>query len=100
MNKCHFLGRVKSIEFREATPDSGQCIQFLLEVEEFRKEKNGNKVRELNYFDMEAWGTAASALNTYIEDDTSVAVEAIARSDGNQTWFRITTFKILHRDNV
>lgn len=99
MNKCHFLGRAQRLYFREASGDGAECIQFELEVEEFRKEKNGNKVRELNYFEMEAWGTAAKALSSYLDEDGLLAVEAIARNDGEGTFFRITSFKILRSDN-
>ena len=100
MNKCHFLGRATSIHFWE-TDNCASVIEFSLEVEEFRKEKNGNKVRDLSCFNMEAWGSAAKALHQYLEEGGLLAVESIARNDGDaeNTFFRITSFKILPLEN-
>jgi single-stranded DNA-binding protein len=98
MNKCHFLGRATGIHYTEKDADNPSCIMFMLEVEEFRKSTTGKKVRDFNYLDMEAWDSAAYALNQYVEEGSEVAIEAIARGDGEATWFRITNFKILSKD--
>lgn len=95
MNKCHFLGKVLGVEFREPYEEDSYCIMFTLEVEEVRKSSSGKKIKEHNYLDMEAWDSAACALNQYVEEGSEIAVEAIARGDGEATWFRITNFKIL-----
>lgn len=94
MNKCHFLGKATSIQYFEPE-NSAAVIEFSLEVEEFRKEKSGKNVRELHSFDMEAWGSAAEALSCYLEEGGLLAVESIARNDGEHTFFRITSFKLL-----
>ena len=98
MNKCHFLGRAKGIEYTAKDADNPSCITFMLEVEEYRRSTTNKKIREYNYLDMEAWDSAAYALNLYIEEGYELAVEAIARGDGEATWFRITNFKILSKD--
>ena len=48
MNKCHFVGKLTSepeVEKEGGTP----VIRFELEVEEFRKDKGGDKKRSVVY---------------------------------------------------
>ena len=98
MNKCHFLGRAKNIQYTDRDAENSSYIGFMLEVEEYRKSAEGKKVRDFNYLDMEAWDSAAYALNQYLDEDCEIVVEAIARGDGEATWFRITNFKILQNN--
>tara|TARA_B110000495_G_C22832424_1_gene485643 strand:- start:386 stop:691 length:306 start_codon:yes stop_codon:yes gene_type:complete len=100
MNKCHFLGKIQNIDFRESDERIGNAsvISFTLEVEEIRKSTKGKKVKDYNYLDMEAWDSAAETLNSYTSNGGLVAVEAIARGDGETTWFRVTNFRILSEE--
>jgi single-stranded DNA-binding protein len=98
MNKCHFLGRIQNIDFRESDESNASVISFTLEVEEIRKSAKGKKVKDYNYLDMEAWDSAAETLSSYASDGGLVAVEAIARGDGENTWFRVTNFRILSEE--
>jgi len=78
-------------------------VCFELEVEEFRRDSNGEKVRTATYLSFEAWDSAALAINKYAQESTIMAVEAIARNVQDEdseeyldTYFRVTNFKILN----
>lgn len=100
MNKCHFLGKL------DGEPDvynekGVSVIRFTLEVEEYRKGRDGEKIRSFTYLEFEAWDTAAKAIEKYAYPDCMIAVEAIARNDDSSEnemdiVFRVTSFKILH----
>lgn len=98
MNKCHFLGKL-SDEPELGKMDGTSVVNFELEVEEFRKDSNGEKIRTATYLSCEAWDSAALAIAKYTKKGTIMAVESIARNeviDGeNYTYFRVTNFKIL-----
>lgn len=101
MNKCHFLGKLThdpELEEENGVP----FVIFELEIEEFRKGTNGEKVRTATYLNFEAWDSAALAIQKYSEEGTLMAVESIARNvqdeeneDYLDTYFRVTNFKIL-----
>lgn len=105
MNKCHFLGKV--VEDPDLTSDNGvSVVNFDLEIEEFRRDVNGEKVRMTTYLAFQAWDTAAQAIYKYAKEGCLIAVEAIARNhvmvnpDNTEeefidTYFRVTNFKIL-----
>ena len=106
VNKCHFLGKITynpEIHHKEGVP----VVLFELEVEEFRKDSNGEKIRTATYLNCEAWDSAALAISKYAECGSLMAVEAIARNslftldgvaeDILETYFRVTNFKILHK---
>ena len=71
-------------------------VRFTLEIEEYRKDKNGDKKRSVTYLDFEAWDSAALAIEKYSSDGCLMAVECIARRFDEEVWFRVTNFKILH----
>lgn len=100
MNKCHFLGKLThSIEIEH---DNGVPFCFFeLEIEEFRKNKGSDKVRDVTYLNFEAWDSAALAIEKYAEEGGLIAVESVARNgqmiEDNyfDCYFRVTSFKIL-----
>ena len=95
MNKCHFLGKL--ISSPELTNyHSADLVNFSLEVEEYRKDKSGNKKRRTDILDFEAWDSAALAIQKYASQGSLMAVESIARKLHGEVWFRVTNFKILH----
>ena len=75
-------------------------LRFELEVEEFRKDKSGEKKRSLVFLEFEAWDTAALAIEKYAEEGALMLVESSARNYQNaeviETYFRVNSFKILH----
>ena len=105
MNNCSFLGVVTNSFFQE---DNGvPVVKFELEIEEFRRSSSGEKKRNLTYVELEAWDSAALAINKYAKEGTMMAVESVARNDsflqeegcGEEpliTYFRVTSFKIIH----
>ena len=105
MNKCHFLGKI--VEDPILTSDNGvSLVDFELEIEEFRRDTNGDKVRMETYLAFQAWDTAAQAIHKYAKEGCIIAVEAIARNnilvnpenpqeEFIDTYFRVTNFKIL-----
>lgn len=101
MNKCHFLGKLTSDP--DLNEENGECVvTFELECEEFRKDSNGEKVRNVTYLSFEAWSSAALAIEKYAEEGTLMAVESVARNEEGLdeddiplTYFRVTNFKIL-----
>lgn len=76
---------------------------FELEIEEFRKNKGSEKIRDVTYLNFEAWDSAAVAIEKYAEEGGLIAVESVARNapddEGYEmdiyTYFRVTSFKIL-----
>lgn len=105
MNKCHFLGKITFNP--ELNEENGvPFVNFELEIEDFRKGSNGEKVRNATYLAFEAWDSAALAIKKYAVKDDLIAIESIARNSvfDNvenpedqylETYFRVTNFKIL-----
>mgnify|MGYP001057984650 FL=1 len=77
------------------------CVNFELEIEEFRKDSNGEKVKNMTYLAFEAWDSAALAINKYSKVGSMLAVESAARNDPGHgaeslaTYFRVSSFKII-----
>jgi single-stranded DNA-binding protein len=94
VNKCHFLGKLTHPIEIEYDQEVAFCF-FELEIEEFRKNKGSDKVRDLTYLEFEAWDSAALAIAKYAEEGGLIAVESVARNSEEATYFRVTSFKIL-----
>ena len=101
MNRCHFLGRL--IDDPSLTSSqSTDLVNFTLEVEEYRRDKEGNKKRRTDFLTFEAWDSAAKTIHKYAAKRDLLVIEAVARnarsknSDG--VVFRVTNFKILPND--
>jgi len=95
VNKCHFLGKVSDPPCLK-TENGTSVVRFVLEIEEYRKDRNGDKKRSVTYLDFEAWDSAALAIEKYASQGCLMAVESIARKFHGEVWFRVTNFKILH----
>jgi len=107
MNKCTFLGRLSpDVEIEFTNANTTPRIRFSMDVESFRKSKNGKKKREYNCLEFEAWDSAASTIYEKLTPDSTMLVECEARStfgntspefDGiDRTYFRVLSFKIFH----
>ena len=99
MNNCNFVGRLAADpEIRDV--GSTKLATFSLAVEEYRKDKEGNKKKRVDFFEFEAWDTAALAIEKYAEEGALMLVESSARNYQNaeviETYFRVNSFKILH----
>ena len=100
MNKCHFLGKLFYDPELHDTQGT-QVVQFVLEIEEYRRDKSGAKKRRVELLDFEAWDSAATAIHRYARVGDILAVEAIARKDRDEfVSFRVTSFKIMPQDDL
>ncbi len=107
MNKCMFLGKIShGPELISDGRNGAACVNFELEIEEFRKDSNGEKVKNMTYLAFEAWDSAALAIEKYAKTGSMMAVESAARNDSTfqdeecgeeplSTYFRVSSFKII-----
>tara|TARA_R100001244_G_scaffold113874_1_gene84341 strand:+ start:469 stop:777 length:309 start_codon:yes stop_codon:yes gene_type:complete len=85
--------------------DKTQLCTFTLAVTEYRKEKDGAKKRNVNFFDFEAWDSGGAAIEKYCGKGDTIDLVASARNnswvdkDGNKkfsTKFRVKEFKLFN----
>tara|TARA_B100001113_G_C21110312_1_gene622907 strand:+ start:267 stop:581 length:315 start_codon:yes stop_codon:yes gene_type:complete len=93
MNRCHFLGKILEKPSLEAVNNT-HVTRFFLEVEEFRKDRDGSRKKRKDDLEFEAWDTAATAIQKQAEKNDFMVVECVARRGYNHTMFRVTSFKI------
>lgn len=100
MNVCCFIGKLANTpELREI--NGTYVVNFSLAVEDYRKDKDGEKHRRLDFFDFEAWDTGATTIAKHFSKGDMLAIEAEARQHkwtaGEQkrqkVVFRVKTFK-------
>lgn len=98
MNRCHFLGKLTGEPTLKKSYNSF-FVNFDLEVEEYRRDKEGTKKRRTDILTFEAWDSAAKTIKKHAQKDDIIVVEAIARnqspSDLDSVLFRVTNFKII-----
>ena len=103
MNKCHFVGTLADDPVLYPK-DYTVLVKFTLAVEEYRKDKSGQKIRRVEFLDFEVWDSAARTIYDHAIKGDCLAVEAIARkqkddSDYSNVHFRVTNFKIFNSNN-
>ena len=103
-NDCRFFGRLVANPQLIKTRNDVDLVTFTLAVPEYRREKDGEKKRNVSYFDFEAWATGAITLAKYSEKGDEIFVHASARPNNwtdregvkrYQIKFRVKEFKIL-----
>ena len=103
-NDCRFFGRLVANPQLIKTRNDVDLVTFTLAVPEYRREKDGEKKRNVSYFDFEAWYTGAFTLAKYSEKGDEIFVHASARPNNwtdregvkrYQIKFRVKEFKIL-----
>ena len=103
-NDCRFFGRLVANPQLIKTRNDVDLVTFTLAVPEYRREKDGEKKRNVSYFDFEAWDTGAITLAKYREKGDEIFVHASARPNNwtdregvkrYQIKFRVKEFKIL-----
>tara|TARA_Y100000296_G_C5027452_1_gene182995 strand:+ start:239 stop:628 length:390 start_codon:yes stop_codon:yes gene_type:complete len=107
MNNCHFIGRlVQDPELTDVNETS--VVRFTLAVNEYRKSKDGEKSKKVDYLDFEAWDSGATTIDRYCSKGDEIAVMACARQDkwtdkdGNRRSkikFRVNKFKLFNRSS-
>ncbi len=94
MNNCVFIGKISDGPY-ENSDNNVTVVTFSLSVEDFRKDKNGNKKVEVDELNFEAWHTGAEAILKNCKKGDVIAVEAVARTDYEYgTYFRVKNFKV------
>ena len=104
-NDCRFLGRLVSDPRLIKTKSDVDLVTFTLAVPEYRREKNGDKKKNVSYFDFDAWDSGASTIAKYSEKGDEIFVHASARpnvwTDAEgvkryQVKFRVKEFKLFN----
>ena len=103
MNNCTLIGRfVADPVIRDV--GKTKLVTFSLAIEEYRKDKDGNKKKRVDFFDFEAWDSGGMAIYTHCAKGDLIDLAASAR---NNSWvdkkgdkryatkFRVKEFKIL-----
>lgn len=109
MNNCCFVGKLASDpELRNI--NNTYVVNFCLAVEEYRKDKDGEKHRRVDFLDFEAWDTGAATISKYFKKGDMLIIEAEARQHKwvsndqkrQKIVFRVKTFKSagIKQDNI
>jgi single-stranded DNA-binding protein len=100
MNNCTFLGKLYG-DVYHTKENNVDFVSFKLEVESFRKNKNGKKSRSVSILEFEAWHTAAITISEKLTSEDLILVECSARNMVNSAvpgcYFRINSFKIFNK---
>ena len=104
-NYCRFIGRLvenpKVVEF-----ENTNLCTFTLAINEYRKEKNGEKKKTVNYFDFEAWDSGGETISRYCSKGDIIDLVASARNNSwvdksgqkrYSTKFRVKEFKLFNQ---
>ena len=103
MNKCHFVGKL--VDDQVLYPkDHTYLVNFTLAVEQYRKDRSGQRIRRVEFLDFEAWDTAAQTIYDHAIKGDCMAIESIARNQKDKNGdtfinFRVTNFKIFNSNN-
>jgi single stranded DNA-binding protein len=100
MNICLFVGKLANDpELREI--NNTFVVNFSLAVEEYRKDKEGEKHRRVDFLDFEAWDSGATTIAKHFKKGDMLIIEAEARQHKwvandqkrQKIVFRVKTFK-------
>ena len=108
MNNCTLIGRfVADPVIRDV--GKTKLVTFSLAIEGYRKDKEGNKKKRVDFFFFFSWDSGAQTINEFCAKGDIIAVTAAARQ---QKWtnsndehrqkvvFRVQNFRLLSgRDN-
>ena len=102
MNNCTFVGRLTADPVIKDV-GSTKLATFSLAIEEHRKDKKGNKVKRVDFFDFSAWDSGALTIHKLCSKGDMIAVNAVARqekwNDSNgqprqKVAFRVQNFRV------
>ena len=97
MNNCTFLGKLYGDVYHSKNNDIDH-VTFQLEIENFRKNKNGTKTRSVDILEFEAWHTAALTINQKLTKNDIILVECSARNLNSNFYFRVNNFRIFKKE--
>lgn len=97
MNSCNFIGRVAEDPILE-NENGARVVRFLVDVEEIRKDRHGEKKKTYNTLGFEAWDSGAEVITSTCRAGTFIGIESSARfdPDSDEVYFRINSFKVLN----
>ena len=107
MNSCSFVGRFAQ-DPELFTVDGTHVVKFTLAINEYRRSKDGNKTKQVDYLDFEAWDSGATTIAKYCKRGDELAVSTSARQhkwsdeDGNRRSrikFRVNSFNLFSNRN-
>jgi single stranded DNA-binding protein len=100
MNNCCFVGKLAvDPELREI--NNTYVVNFSLAVEDYRKDKDGEKHRRVDFLDFEAWDSGATTIAKHFKKGDMLIIESEARQHKwvsneqkrQKIVFRVKTFK-------
>jgi len=101
MNNCTFLGKLYG-DVHHSKENDVDFVEFKLEMESFRKNKNGNKTRTVTILDFQAWHTAAITIKEKLGENDLILAECSARNMERSAvpgcYFRVNSFKIFNSE--
>ena len=80
-------------------------VTFSLAVEEYRRDKEGNKKKRVDFFEFEAWDSGGTTIHKICKKGQIIAIHASARQqkwtnpqgeNKQKTNFRVQSFKIFN----
>ncbi|MDC0911129.1 single-stranded DNA-binding protein [Candidatus Marinimicrobia bacterium] len=95
MNNCVFLGRIAD-DLQISEEFNTKVLRFKMSIDKYRKNKNGQKIRDRNFLFFEAWDTGAQTIYDHCEAGDSLVVNCTARSGNGKVTFRVNEFKIVN----
>ena len=107
MNSCSFVGRLAQ-DPELFTVNGTHVVKFTLAINEYRRSKDGNKTKQVDYLDFEAWDSGATTIAKYCKRGDELAVSTSARqhkwsdADGNRhslIKFRVNSFNLFSNRN-
>jgi single-stranded DNA-binding protein len=106
MNSCSFVGRLVR-DPKLVRLDRTYVVEFCLAINEYRRLKDGNKTKQIDYFDFEAWDSGATTIAKHCKKGDELAVLATARQfcwnddEGkkiSRVKFRVNNFNLFPRN--
>jgi hypothetical protein len=100
MNNCSFVGKLANDpDLREV--NNTFVVNFCLAVEDYRRDKDGEKHRQVNFLDFEAWDTGATTIAKHFKKGDMLIIESEARQhkwvsgekNRQKIVFRVKNFK-------
>ena len=99
MNNCVFFGRLVEDPVLTKVNDIDATF-FKIAVEEYRKNKQGKKIKRIDVLEFEAWHTAAITITQNAKKNDGLMIESSARLSHDQgdcfINFRVNNFKIFN----
>jgi single stranded DNA-binding protein len=90
MNNCCFVGKLAGDpELREI--NNTYVVNFCLAVEDYRKDKDGEKHRRIDFLDFEAWDSGATTIAKHFKKGDMLIIESEARQ---HKWISSTTDQV------